>query len=139
MMVLSEEPKMIVSDINIIYKPKPKRAYKANLQSSPVAHFKNINLRNGKKLKNKIKKKKDNWNLNLNKNGISKSQNFESISIEEIENDFKKLKARSEIFEVENELLKLLENSTNDTSFNDDERKNKVIERPKNIIDKNLE
>ena len=138
MMVLSEEPKMIVSDINIIYKPKPKRAYKSNLQSSPVAHFKNINLRNGKKLKNKIKKKKDNW-INLNKNGISKSQNFESISIEEIENDFKKLKARSEIFEVENELVKLLENSTNDTSFNDDEIKNKVIERPKNIIDKNLE
>ena len=72
-----------------------------------------------------MEKKTENWDLNLNKNGISKSQNFESISIEEIENDFKKLKARSEIFDVENELLKLLENSTNDTSFNEDERKNK--------------
>ncbi len=61
------------------------------------------------------------------------------ISIEEKENDFKKIKARIEIFEVENELLKLWENSTNDTSFNDDERKNKVIERPKNIVDKNVE
>ncbi len=61
------------------------------------------------------------------------------ISIEEKENDFKKIKARIEIFEVENELLKLWENSTNDTSINDDERKNKVIERPKNIVDKNVE
>ena len=138
MMVYSEEPKVIVSDINIIYKPKPKRAYKSNKQTSHISHFKNINLRN-EKAKIKIKRKKENWNLNLNKNGISKSQNFESISIEEIENDFKKLKARSEIFEVENELLKLLENSTNDTSFNDDEKKITKIERPKNIFDKNLE
>ena len=61
------------------------------------------------------------------------------ISFEEIENDFKKLKARSEIVEVENELLKLLENSTKDTSFDEDERKNKVIERPKNIFYKNYE
>ncbi len=57
-MMVSEEPKMIVSDINIIYKPEPKRAHESNVKSSPVAHFKNINLRNGKKLKNKIKIKK---------------------------------------------------------------------------------
>ena len=139
MMVLSEEPKLIVSDINIIYKPKPRRAYKYNTQPSPVFHFKDLNLRNEKKVNNKMKNKKENLNLNLNKNGISKSQNFESISIEEIENDFKKLKARSEIFEVENELLKLLENSTNDTSFNEDERKSKLIDRPKNIFYKNLD
>ena len=139
MMVLSEEPKLIVSDINIIYKPKPRRAYKSNTQPSPVSNFINLNLKNEKKPKNKMKKKTDNLDLNLNKNGISKSQNFESISIEEIENDFKKLKARSEIFDVENELLKLLENSTNDTSFNEDGKKDKAIERPKNIFYKNLE
>ena len=139
MMVLSEEPKLIVSDINIIYKPKPRRAYKSNTQPSSVSNFINLNLKNEKKPKNTMKKKTDNLNLNLNKNGISKSQNFESISIEEIENDFNKLKARSEIFDVENELLKLLENSTNDTSFNEDEKKDKVIERPKNIFYKNLE
>ena len=139
MMVVSEEPKLIVSDINIIYKPKPKRAYKSNSKSSPFSHFNRKDFRKEKKQKHKLKKKKENWNLNLDKNGISKSQNFDSISIEEIENDFKKLKARSEIFEVENELLNLLENSTNDTSFNEDERKNKVVERPKNIFYKNLE
>ena len=139
MMVLSEEPKLIVSDINIIYKPKPRRAYKSNTQQTPVFHFKNFNLSNEKSAKNKMEKKTENWDLNLNKNGISKSQNFESISIEEIENDFKKLKARSEIFEVENELLKLLENSTNDTSFSEDERKSKLIDRPKNIFYKNLD
>ena len=138
-MVLSEEPKLIVSDINIIYKPKPRRACKSITQPSPVFHFKDLNLKNVKKPRNKMKQKTENCNLNLNKNGISKSQNFEAISIEEIENDFKKLKARSEIFDVENELVKLLENSTNNTSFNEEERKEKVIERPKNIFYKNLE
>ena len=87
----------------------------------------------------KHKKRRENWNLNLKRKGNTKSQNFDLISFEEIENDFKKLKARSEIVEVENELLKLLENSTKDTSFDEDERKNKVIERPKNIFYKNYE
>ena len=86
MMVVSEEPKLIVSDINIIYKPKPKRAYKSNSKSSPFSHFNRKDFRKEKKQKHKLKKKKENWNLNLDKNGISKSQNFESISIEEIEN-----------------------------------------------------
>ena len=102
MMVLSEEPKLIVSDINIIFKPKPKRAYKSNTKTSPLTHFNRKDSRLEKRQKHKPI-----LDLNLNKDRISKSQNFELISFEEIENDFKKLKASSEIFEVENELISL--------------------------------
>ena len=134
MMVLSEEPKLIVSDINIIFKPKPKRAYKSNTKTSPLTHFNRKDSRLEKRQKHKPI-----LDLNLNKDRISKSQNFELISFEEIENDFKNLKAAIEIFEVENELLNLLENSTNDSSFNEEEKKNKGIERPKNVFYKKLE
>ena len=123
----SNEPKFIVSDINIIYKPKPKRLYKTNLKLAPHSHVNKIK-------KQKHKKSSENFDLNLKKQGSAKSQNIDLISFEEIENDFKMLKAKSEIFEVENELLKLLENSTKDSSFNEEESKNKKIERPKNIF-----
>lgn len=132
-----DEPKLIVSDINIIYKPKPKRLFKVNKKITQLSHFTTKNHEN-KSHKQKLKKRRENWNLNLKKNGIAKSQNFDLISFEEIENDFKELKAKSEIFEVENELLKLLQNSTKDTSF-EEERKNKIVERPKNIFYKNFE
>ena len=128
-----DEPKLIVSEINIIYKPKPKRLFKANKKLSTLIHL-TAKTHENKSHKQKIKKRRE----NLTKNGIAKSQNFDLISLEEIENDFKELKAKSEIFEVENELLKLLQNSTKDTSF-EEERKNKIIERPKNIFYKNFE
>ena len=122
MMVLSEEPKLVVSDINVIYKPKPKRAYKPNTKSSPLTYFNRKGSRKENRQKHKPTKK-GNMEINMKKDWISKSQNFELISFEEIENDFKKLKASSEIFEVENELLNLLENSTNDSSFIEEEKK----------------
>ena len=138
MMVLSEEPKLVVSDINVIYKPKPKRAYKSNTKSSPLTYFNRKDSRKENSQKHQPTKK-GNMEINMKKDWISKSQNFELISFEEIENDFKKLKASSEIFEVENELFNLLENSTNDSSFIEEEKKSKVIERPKNAFNKNLE
>ncbi len=139
MMVLSDEPKLIINDINIIYKPKPKKVYKSNFELSPKSNFTSHqeSKKHGKKHKNR--KKHENLNLNLKKNGITKSQNFELISFEEIENDFKELKARSEMDQVENELLKLLENSTNDTSFDEEEKKKKAIKRPKNLLYNNFE
>ena len=134
MIVESNEPKLIISEANIIYKPKPKKLY----NEKQFNHFTSKTHEN--RMNNqKHKKRRENWNLNLKRKGITKSQNFDLISFEEIENDFKKLKARSEIVEVENELLKLLENSTKDTSFDEDERKSKAIERPKKIFYKNYE
>ena len=137
MMVVSDEPKIIIDDINIIYRPKPKRVYKSNLKLSQHSHF-TTTVHDKKKRTQHLKKIRENWNMNQKKNAIAKSQNIDLISYEEIENDFKLLKAKSEIIEVQNELLKLLENSTNDTSF-DEETKNKAIKRPKNTFYKNFE
>ena len=138
MIVAKNEPKLVICEANIIYKPKPKKIYKSNLKLSPINHF-SKNSHENKNHFRKNKKKKENWNLNLKKEGIAKSQKFELISFEEIENDFKELKAQSERVKVENELLKLLENSTKDTSFDEEEEKNKKIKRPKNINYKNFE
>ena len=126
------EAKFIVCETNIIYKPKPNRLCKTILKLSTHSYGNKI-----KKQKNK--KRHENFGLKLIKKDISKSQNLDEITFEEIEKDFKLLKTKSEIFEVENELLKLLENSTKDTSFDEEERKNKMIERSKNIFSKNFE
>ena len=127
-MKVSEETKLVFGETNIIYKPKPKKLYRSNLQLSPSFLLDSNQMAN-KNCKHKIKKKKENLDLNLKKS--TKSENFELISFEEIENDFKKLKAQSERVQVENELLKLLENSTEDTSFDEEEVKRKKIKRPK--------
>ena len=136
-MVVSNEPKFIICETNIIYKPKPKKLYKSNLKLSPLNNLAKSSNENQAHAR-KIKKKRENLNLNLKKN-VTKSQNFDLISFEEIENDFKELKVQSERIQVENELLKLLENSTKDTSFDEEEKKSKKIARPKNIYYKNFE
>jgi hypothetical protein len=137
MMVVSNEPKFIICETDIIYKPKPKKLYKSNLKLSPLNNLAKSSNENQAHAR-KIKKKRENLNLNLKKN-VTKSQNFDLISFEEIENDFKELKVQSERIQVENELLKLLENSTKDTSFDEEEKKSKKIARPKNIYYKNFE
>ena len=131
-MVVSNEPKSIICEADIIYKPKPKKLYKSNLKLSPLNNLARRSNENQKHAR-KNKKKRENWNLNLKKD-IAKSQNFELISFEEIENDFKELKTLSERVQVENELLILLENSTKDTSF-EEEKKNKRIARPQKIYE----
>ena len=138
MMVVSNEPKLVICEANIIYKPKPKKVYKSNLNLSPISHFP-TNLNGNKKQTRKTKKNPENIDYNLKKNGITKSQNFDLISFEEIENDFKELKAQSERIKVEKELLKLLENSTKDSSSNEDEKIKKKIKRPKKILYKNYQ
>ena len=132
MMVVSNEPKSIICEADIIYKPKPKKLYKSNLKLAPLNNLARRSNENQKHAR-KNKKKRENWNLNLKKD-ITKSQNFELISFEEIENDFKELKTLSERVQVENELLILLENSTKDTSF-EEEKKSKRIARPPKIYE----
>ena len=139
MMVVSNEPKLVICEANILYKPKPKKVYKSNFKLSPISRFE-AGPHQNKTHNPKIKKKRENWDLKLKKkNGIAKSQNFDLITFEEIENDFKKLKYQTERDQVENELLKLLESSTKDSSFEEDEKKDKKIKRPKNIYYKYIE
>jgi len=119
-----------------IYKPKPKKlcishnvhskkSYRKHFLLSPSSNS-NFNLKN-KKNEINIKKKKES------------KLDFDNISLEEIENDFNKLKARSEIIEVENELLSLLRNSTKENSLEEDCRDTIKIKRPKNPFLENLE
>ncbi len=138
MMLISNEPKLLVSDINIIYKPKPRKVYISNFELSSKSNFTTNHLESKMhNRKHKHRKKHENWNLK--KNGITKSQNFDLISLDEIEKDFKELKARREIVQVQKELLKLLENSTNYTRFDEKEKKTQIIKRPKNLLYKNFE
>ena len=99
----TKNEKIISCEIKKIHKPKPKKLYKIN------DCFKgNSNYNSGKR---KIPNyKKDLYNKRCfehNKNKINKLD-FESITLEEIENDFMKIKAKSEALKVENELLKIL-------------------------------
>ena len=120
-----------------LYKPKPKkfcishnilhskRSNKKKFTLSPPTNT-NLNL-------NKLKKK------NENKTKKREKLDLDKISLEEIERDFNELKARSEIFEVENELLSLLRNSTKENSLEDDNKDIIRIKRPKNPFLENIE
>ena len=121
----------------ILYRPKPKKlyithiinkdknSYKKHFPLSPTSNS-NFNLNNMKKKKNYKEKKNSKFDIN-------------KISLEEIETDFNLLKARSEVIEVENELLSLLRNSTKENSIEEDTKDTIKIKRPKNPFLQNLE
>ena len=128
MIVISDKPKLIISKTNIIYKPKPKKIYKSS-QNFSLFHLPN----NSYQLcpKKKIQKKID---LNLKKTKSEKLKfDMESVSLEEMEKDFNRLKAKREISTVERELKQILEDSTKEKSSEDNKKKVKGIKRPKNI------
>jgi hypothetical protein len=124
----------------ILYRPKPKKLYiihtinkdknsfKKHFPLSPTSNS-NFNFKNMKN-ENHVKKRKEKKNSKFDIN---------KISLEEIETDFNLLKARSEVIEVENELLSLLRNSTKDNSMDEDTKDTIKIKRPKNPFLQNLE
>ena len=138
------------SDSPIIYRPKPKklcisynvlksshnRKKKGNKKQYPLTPVSNTNFN----FKNDIKeiyKNKDELNLKPNQKS---NLDFEKISLEEIENDFTKLKLRSEAYKEEKELLYLLRNSTKDNSVDEEFNKDIIkIKRPKNPFLENLQ
>ena len=130
MFVLSDKSKLIISKTNIIYKPKPKKIYKSKLNYS-------LNLYPNKSYQiNPKRKNKKNLDLNLKNNAKSEKFDVESISLEEMEKDFKRLKAKREISKVEEELKQIMEESTKDKSReknSNKKKKNKGIKRPKNV------
>ena len=111
-------------DSPILYRPKPKRlCISYNLFKNKNKHKKHFTL-----------------SPTTNEQKMNNAKlNFDEISFKEIESDFKLLKARSEIIEVENELLSLLRNSTKENSIEEDLKDNIKIKRPKNPFLKNLE
>ncbi len=128
-MASNESPKYIVSEEVTVKKPKPKWA-----NMPPVNYFGHngkFDYQGGKKNKNKNHKKDIN---NRQTQKYKAKYNFDDISNEEIEDDFKAIKARSEVIEVENELLNILRNATNASSLDEDfkylEKQSKKTENP---------
>ena len=130
MFVLSDKSKLIISKTNIIYKPKPKKIYKSKPNYS-LNFYPNKSFQLNQKRKNQKK-----LDLNLKNNAKSEKFDVESISLEEMEKDFKRLKAKREISKVEEELKQIMEESTKDKSReknSNKKKKNKGIKRPKNV------
>ena len=98
----TKNEKIISCEIKKIHKPKPKKLYKIN------------DCFKGNNKFNPVQRKIPNYNKEFyNKRGCDHNKNklkldFESISLEEIENDFMNMKAKSEALKVENELIKIL-------------------------------
>ena len=144
-------PNIIIHNSNSpkVYRPKPIKLC-ASYKLSKLK-FNNKNNSNNKyypltPISNTNFNFKDNLNLdNKNKNELYKKNrkkpklDFNEISFEEIEKDFNKLKARSEVIKVERELLYLLRNSTKDNSVDDNEKDTVKIKRPKNPYLESLE
>ena len=100
----TENGKVIYCEVKKIYKPKPKRLFKINDCFKGQSKFMPGQRRIQNYNKDIYQKK---FGGNNHKNKIKKFD-FESISLEEIENDFNTFKAKSEALKVENELLKIL-------------------------------
>ena len=127
MFVLSDKSKLIISKTNIIFKPKPKKIYKSKPNYS-LNFYPNKSFQLNQKRKNQKK-----LDLNLQKNAKSEKFDMESISLEEMEKDFKRLRAKREITKVEKELKQIMEESTKDNSNENKKKKYRGIKRPKNV------
>ena len=127
MFVLSDKSKLIISKTNIIFKPKPKKIYKSKPNYS-LNFYPNKSFQLNQKRKNQKK-----LDLNLQKNAKSEKFDMESISLEEMEKDFKRLRAKREITKVEKELKQIMEESTKDNSGENKKKKYRGIKRPKNV------
>ena len=126
----AKEPLVIVCSSEKIYKPKPKRMNKKyNIyQYNKKCSYKNRqpkqkNLRidfNNEHKKNNIK------NTLFDEKNKALSFNLDFISLEEIDNDFKEFKSKSEELEVQRELINLMK-ETNDECYNENCQ---IIKRP---------
>ncbi len=139
-----ESKKEFITHISVnpkIYKPKAKKLCNSY---NPSAYFKKKNMHKNKALTPVL-----NFNFNFefddeyisnikSKTEILKPQ-IEKISLEEMADDFSKLKERKEIKKAEKELLNLLRNSTKDNSREENNSEITKVKRPKNPILENIE
>ena len=135
----SKEPLLIIYAEPKIHKPKPKRIikkpnisniYQYNKKSNHHNRYSNprsskMNNHDQKKMKNYVKNEKLSFNLDL-------------ISLEEIENDFKEFKSKSEEIEVQKELINLMRRASDESYRNDNYRNFQRIKRPQNPFCTNI-
>ncbi len=121
--------KVIYCEVKNIYKPKPKRLFKINDCFKGHSKFKPGQKRIPNYNKDIHQKKI--WGNN-NKNKLKNKYDFESISLEEIENDFEIFKAKSEALKVENELMKILLEPSNKEKLNNINNRTKKLSPEEN-------
>ena len=143
-MIAVESKKEFITHISVnpkIFKPKAKKLCSSYM---PKEYLKKKSLHKNKTLTPIL-----NFNFNFefddeyisnikNKNEIFKPQ-IEKISLEEMAEDFSRLKERKEAKKAEKELLNLLRNSTKDNSQEDNIDEIKRVKRPKRPILENIE
>ena len=105
------ESKIICCDIKKIHQPKPKKINVVNKHHKNHSNYIGLPCKTPNNKNNKLFQENKFYNeffdLKDNLKG-SRHSNLDSISLEEIENDFTLIKAKSENFKVENELLNLI-------------------------------
>ena len=120
----SNNPVLIICDVPVIHRPKPKRIYKMqyNMSHNNNGLLNNRRLNPGKKTRKNHHENKIN---KLNNKTFGKiSFNLDLISLEEIENDFNEFKSKNEEIEVQKELLNLLRKAKNNNHQKENIRRN---------------
>ena len=121
--ILRPKPKKLISSIKISTKIKNKFCQNPPCKT-PISRisFQNYHIKNYWKNKS-----------------MSNNSDLNSISFEEMENDFKTIRKRSEMNKIEKELIGLLKKSSNTTIADENYENNEDIERSENQFYKNFE
>ena len=132
----SKEPLLIICAEPKIHKPKPKRInkksniYQYNKKSN---HYNRYSNPRTSRMNNHEQKKMKNYDKNEH------CFNLDLISLEEIENDFKEFKSKSEEIEVQRELINLMRRASDESCRNDSFRNFQRIKRPQKPFCTNIE
>ena len=134
----STEPLLIICAEPKIHKPKPKRINKKSniYQYNKKSNNYNRHL-NHRSQRNNYEQKKNKNCLHEDKNEMC--FNLDLISLEEIENDFKLFKSKSEEIEVQRELINLMKRASDESYRNESYKNFQRIKRPQNPFCKNIE
>ena len=137
----TEEPLLIICEEPKIHKPKPRRINKNSniFQNNNKSKYKRNQNRHSSKMNFYDEKNINSKNQLNEERGQNICFNLDKISLEEIENDFKLFKSKSEDIKVQKELLNLIRKVENESCRNDCYKKSKIIKRPENPFSKNIE
>ena len=133
----TQEPILIICPVAKIHKPKPKRI---NKKSNIFSYNKKNNF-NNKQIKQRTSRIGNHEHKkNIKNNHQEKfSFNLDMISLQEIENDFKIFKSKSEEIEEQRELIKLIGKADDEYFGNDCYRNSQRIKRPQKPFCKIIE
>ena len=132
----SKEPLLIICAEAKIHKPKPKRINKKSYiyqYNKKPNHYNRYSNPRTSRMNNHDQKKK-----NYEKNE-KLCFNLDLISLEEIENDFKEFKSKSEEIEVQRELINLMRKANDESCRNDSFKNLHKIKRPQKPYCTNIE